>query len=66
MKDPNAIPNKVVDILVSEVLRKNGVNLENTKSKLTEEQKQSLKELVEDLKSQVDTFVNQPTTKKSQ
>lgn len=66
MKDPNAIPNKVVDLLVSEVLRKNGVNLENTKSKLTEEQKQSLKELVEDLKAQVDTFVNQPTTKKTQ
>lgn len=66
MKDPNAIPNKVVDLLVSEVLRKNGVNLENTKSKLTEEQKQSLKELVEDLKTQVDTFINQPSTKKTQ
>ncbi|MEK9199682.1 spore coat protein [Ureibacillus sp. 179-F W5.1 NHS] len=65
MKDPNAIPNKVVDLLVSEVLRKNGVNLENTKSKLTDEQKQSLKELVEDLKSQVDGFVNQSTTKKN-
>lgn len=60
----NGIPNSVVDLLVSEVLRKNGVNLEQTKSKLTDEQKQTIKQLVEDLQSQVDDFVNRSTTTK--
>lgn len=55
-----AIPNKVVDLLVSDVLRKNGVNLENAKSKLSDEQKQAIKELVEELSAQVDAFVKQP------
>lgn len=60
---PNGIPNAVVDLLVSEVLRKNGVNLEQTKNKLTDEQKQSIKQLVEDLQSQVDSFVKQSPKK---
>lgn len=55
-----AIPNKVVDLLVSDVLRKNGVNLESAKSKLSDEQKQAIKELVEELSAQVDAFVKQP------
>jgi len=53
-----AVPNKVVDILVSEVFRKNNVNLDNVKSKLSDEQKESIKQLVEELKVQVDDFLS--------
>lgn len=60
-----AIPNKVVDLLVSEVFRKNNVNIDNAKSKLTNEQKQAIRELVDELKSQVETFVKEsPSSKK--
>lgn len=61
---PKGIPNKVIDLLVSDTLRKNGINLENAKEKLSGEQKQILKELVEDLTRQVDSFVNQTTSPK--
>ncbi|QCR32654.1 spore coat protein [Lysinibacillus sp. SGAir0095] len=55
---PKAIPNKVVDLLVSEVFRKNNVNLASAKTNLTDEQKQAIRDLVDELKSQVDSFVN--------
>lgn len=63
-KKTNAIPDKVIDLLVSNTLSKNGVDLEEVKGKLTAEQKQSLKELVEELALQVDQFVDQPTSQK--
>lgn len=56
-KDSNVMPNKVVDLLVSEIFRKNGVNLNNVKKNVTDEQKTAIKELVEELKMQVDAFV---------
>ncbi|MDN4493542.1 spore coat protein [Ureibacillus aquaedulcis] len=58
----SAIPNKVVDLLVSEIFRKNNVNIENAKSKLTDEQKQAIRDLVDELKSQVDTFVKESSS----
>lgn len=60
----NPIPNKVVDLLVSEVLRKNNVNIDNAKSKLSDEQKRAIRELVDELKSQVDTFVKESSPSK--
>lgn len=57
------ISNKVVDLLVTNILRKNGVNIEQAKSKLTEEEKKAIKEMVEDLKAQVDEFVKENTKK---
>ncbi|MCM3388426.1 spore coat protein [Ureibacillus chungkukjangi] len=63
-ENPKAIPNKVVDLLVSEVLRKNNVNIDSAKSNLTDEQKKAIKDLVEELKTQVDSFVNQSPDKK--
>lgn len=60
-KKTNPIPNKVIDLLVSDTLRKNGVNLEEVKGKISPEQKQLLKELVEELTLQVEQFVDQPT-----
>ena len=61
---PKEIPNKVIDLLVSDTLRRNGINLENVKGNLSDEQKQALKELVEDLTKQVDAFVDQPNSTK--
>ena len=63
-KKTNAIPNKVIDLLVSDTLRKNGVNLDEVKGKITPEQKQLLKELVEELTLQVEQFVDQPNSAK--
>lgn len=52
------ITSKIIDLLVSDLFQKNGINVENNKEKLSEEQKQLLKELVNDLTLQVDAFVN--------
>lgn len=62
-KKANAIPNKVIDLIVSDTLRKNGVDLDDVKGKLSTEQKQLLKELVEELTLQVDQFID-PTSEK--
>ncbi|SEM03937.1 hypothetical protein SAMN04487786_0826 [Paenisporosarcina quisquiliarum] len=61
---PNVISNKVIDFLVDDTLRRNGINPENIKEKLTDRQKHQLKELVDELTQQVNTFTNQPTTDK--
>ncbi|QUG41551.1 spore coat protein [Psychrobacillus sp. INOP01] len=61
---PNAISNKVIDLLVDDTLRRNGIDPENIKQKLSDQQKKQLKELVEDLTQQVNTFTDQPTTDK--
>lgn len=63
-KKTNAIPDKVIDLIVSNTLSKNGVDLDDVKGKLSAEQKKLLKELVEDLTLQVDQFVDQPTSPK--
>ncbi|OXS64670.1 spore coat protein [Priestia filamentosa] len=52
----NMVPDKVVDLMVGNILRKNGVKTEDVKKNLSDEQKQMLRELVEDLKEQVDQF----------
>lgn len=62
-QNPN-ISNKIIDLLVNDILNKNGINLEKAKGKLTSEQKQMLKELVSDLTNQVDTFIKHPTAEK--
>ncbi|MDI2588885.1 MULTISPECIES: spore coat protein [unclassified Psychrobacillus] len=63
-KKTNAIPNKVIDLLVSDTLRKNGINLDDAKGKLSSDQKQMLKELVEELTTQVNEFVDKTTSPK--
>lgn len=57
---PNAISEKVIDLLVDDTFRRNGINPENIKEKLTDQQKKQLKELVEDLTQQVNTFTDKP------
>ena len=53
------LPNKVIDLLVSDILRKNDINPEQVKKNITKEQKEMLRELVQDLSQQVDQFVKQ-------
>jgi len=62
---PNNISNKVIDLLVDDTLRRNGIDPDNIKGKLTDQQKKQLKDLVEDLTQQVKTFTDQPTEKKN-
>lgn len=56
---------KIIDLLVSDIFKKNGINLDKGKSNLSDEQKQLIKELVNDLSQQVDAFVKKdsPTSK---
>jgi spore coat protein W len=58
---PN-IPSKIIDLLVSDIFRKNGINLKESKGKLSMEEKQMIKELVDDLRNQVDAFVKNDST----
>lgn len=60
---PNAISNKVIDLLVDDTLRRNGIDPKIIKQKLSNQQKLQLKELVEDLTNQVNKFTNPPTDK---
>lgn len=56
---PETISNKVVDLLVNNAFRKNGVDIDSVKGKLLDEQKQEIKDLVEELTQQVEAFVKQ-------
>lgn len=52
----NPVPNKVVEVLVDSIFRKNGIKPDELKTNVSDEQKQLIKEMVEDLKSQVEQF----------
>lgn len=56
-QSPQLIPQQLINLLVSDLFRKNGINAEKAKEKLSDEQKQMIKELVSDLTNQVETFV---------
>lgn len=58
-KRPEIVPNKLMDLLVNDVFSKHGIDKEQIKGKLSEEKKQMLKEMVEDLSKRVDEFVKQ-------
>ncbi len=61
-KSPQLIPQQLINLLVSDLFRKNGINAEKAKEKLSDEQKQMIKELVSDLTNQVETFVKSSST----
>ncbi|WP_335494030.1 spore coat protein [Neobacillus drentensis] len=54
------IPNTIIDLLLSDILKKNGINIDHAKGNLSNEQKQMLKDLVNDLTQQVESFVKPP------
>ena len=56
-QNPQLIPHQIIDLLVSDLFRKNGINVEKAKEKLSDEQKQMIKELASDLSKQVESFV---------
>ncbi|AEN92104.1 MULTISPECIES: spore coat protein [Bacillaceae] len=58
-KKPEIVPNKLMDLLVNDVFSKHGIDKEKIKGNLSEEKKQMLKEMVEDLSKRVDEFVKQ-------
>lgn len=60
---PKFVPNKVVEVLVDSILRKNNVNKDEIKKNLTDEQKQRIKEMVEELKKQVEEFQGRKVVK---
>jgi|GEM_PF-1134757 len=57
-KHPKPIPNSVLDLLISDIFKKNGVNEKKIKEKLSDEQKKRIKDMVDDLSSQVDTLID--------
>ncbi|QFK71752.1 spore coat protein [Pradoshia sp. D12] len=61
-QSPQLIPQQLINLLVSDLFRKNGINAEKAKEKLSDEQKQMIKELVSDLTNQVETFVKSSST----
>lgn len=61
-KKPNTIPNSLIDLFVTDLLQKNGISKRDVKEKLTDEKKQAIKALVEDLSKQVDSFINSSNT----
>ena len=58
-KNPEVVPNKLMDLLVNDVFSKHGIDKDQIKGRLSEEKKQMLKEMVEDLSKRVDEFVKQ-------
>lgn len=52
------LPNKVIDLLVSDIFKKNNIDIKQAKGNISEEQKKMLRELVQDLSQQVDHFLN--------
>lgn len=65
-QDSNLLPEKVVELMVQQVLKKNGVKTDEVKKNIPDEQKQMLKDMVEDLKKQVEEFNDgEMNTKKS-
>jgi len=54
----NSLPGKVVEVMVDSIFRKNGLKADDMKKNLTDDQKKMLREMVEDLKKQVEEFNN--------
>lgn len=51
------LSSQFMDIFINDLLTKNNVNISEAKNKLTNEQRESLKETVEHLKAEVDNFL---------
>jgi len=64
-KKPNAIPNSLIDLFVNDILQKNGISKNEVKEKLTDDKKRAIKELVEDLSKQVDSFISSSNNTKN-
>ncbi len=50
------MPQKVVEVMIDNILRKNDIQKEEIKKNVSDEQKVMIKEMIEDLKKQVEQF----------
>lgn len=55
------INNKVVEVMVESIFRKNGVTADKVKKNISEDQKKMLKEMVMELQNQVEEFQQNQT-----
>ncbi|WP_373894971.1 spore coat protein [Virgibacillus natechei] len=55
-KQQAAFPDQVIQLMIQDILRKNNVKPEEVKQNISDEQKQALRTMVEDLQKQVDQF----------
>jgi spore coat protein W len=63
-QDPSNLPDKVVELMIHQVFKKNNVNPSEAKKNISDEQKEMLREMVQDLKKQVEQFNNGENNKK--
>ena len=64
-KDP-MMSNKVVEVMVDSIFRKNGIKPEEVKNNLSEKQREMLKDMVTDLKAQVEEFQEKKNESKAE
>ena len=64
LKKTEILPNKLINLLVRDIFSKYGVDKERVKGRLSEEKKQILKEMAEDLIKRVDQFVSENNAEK--
>jgi spore coat protein W len=56
--------NKLMELMMTSVLQKHGITKESVKDKLTEEQKQTILELLDELNKQASELVTKSVTEK--
>lgn len=63
---PGESPNRLMELMMLNVLQKHGITTESVKGKLSEDQKKLILDLLEELKHQADTLVSKNTSQKKQ
>ncbi|GKV56203.1 hypothetical protein NCCP2222_21500 [Sporosarcina sp. NCCP-2222] len=63
-KNLYGLSSQLMELFVSDLFTKNEVNIKDAKQRLTSEQKEQLKQTVEQLKTQVESFLESKTVRK--
>ena len=63
-EDLNNLSNQLLEVFVADIFSKNKVKVEDAKSRITVAQKEKLKETIDQLKDQVEDFLQNRNTKK--
>ena len=59
-----SLSNQFLEIFITDIFSKHQVKIEDVKAKISDEQREKLKETIEQLKDQVEDFLNTRNTKK--
>src|SRR5690625_289790 len=59
------ISNQMIDIFIKDIFAKNGTDLEKAKTNISDEQKETLKNSVHQLKGQVESFIHDQNASKT-